>query len=183
MTYNTMSRLGVAALLALLPVCAVQAQPASEFSDVGRRTETGDTLQVRHIDGRLTTGDLRAVSADGLVLEVGGRLVTVPLAEMREVGTTSDGLRNGALIGLGAGAVLGMFHAASSVSDGSLAGAAAAGPAALIGLVGGAAAGVGIGIGVDALVRRYRILYRAPVQLTPTAVAGAGYGIAFRVSW
>lgn len=183
MTHSAIGVLGVTTLLSLLPVCVAQAQPVSDLFEVERRTEPGDAVQVRHRDGRLTKGNLRTINADGLVLEVDERLVTIPVADMREVGTTSDRLTNGALIGLGAGAVLGMFHAAASVNDGSLVGAAAAGPAGLIGLAGGAAAGVGIGIGVDALVRRYRVLYRAPLQLAPTATAGAGYGVAVRVSW
>lgn len=180
---STIGAIRVATLLALLPVCTVQAQPAQTLADVRLYTEPGDTLRVRHSDGRLTMGDLRSVSADGLLLDVDGQLVTIPVTEMREVGTTSDSLRNGALVGLGTGAAIGMLLSISSGTSGDgLVDAATAGPAALIGVVGGAAAGVGIGIGIDALVRRYRVLYQAPVQLAPITVAG-GYGMAFRLSW
>ena len=37
--------------------------------------------------------------------------------------------------------------------------------------------------GLDALVRRYRILYQAPVRVTALTTVGGGYGLAFRLSW
>ena len=102
------------------------------------------------MDGRRTTGDLREISTDGVLLDVDGKLVTIPAAEIRELGVTSDSFKNGALIGLATGAGLGMFAAAASRRPFPLEpDVAAAGPTALIGLVAGAAAGVGIGIGAD----------------------------------
>ena len=175
----------LAAVLGLfVTVCTARAQTISALADVSKETHRGDTLSVRHMDGRRTTGDLREISTDGVLLDVDGKLVTIPAAEVRELGVTSDSFKNGALIGLATGAGVGMFAAATSGSSGDgLVDAATAGPAALIGLVAGAAAGVGIGIGLDALVGRYRVLYKAPVQVTPIMTSGGGYGMAFGLSW
>jgi hypothetical protein len=184
MTRTTHTTQLATVLVLLVTVCTARAQTISALADVSKETHRGDTLRVQHMDGRQTTGDLREISTDGVLLDVDGKLVTIRAAEIRELGVTSDSFKNGALIGLATGAGVGMFAAATSGSSGDgLVDAAAAGPAALFGLVAGAAAGVGIGIGLDALVRRYRVLYKAPAQVTPIMTSGNGYGMAFRVSW
>jgi hypothetical protein len=184
MTRTTHTTQLATVLLLLVTVSTARAQTISALADVSKETHRGDTLRVQHMDGRQTTGDLRDISTDGVLLDVDGTLVTIPAAEIRELGVTSDSFKNGALIGLATGAGVGMFAAATSGSSGDgLVDAATAGPAALIGLVAGGAAGVGIGIGLDALVRRYRVLYKAPVQVTPIMTSSNGYGMAFRVSW
>ena len=182
---RTSHRTLLATVLVLLgTVCTARTQTVSALADVSKETHRGDTLRVHHMDGRRTTGDLREISTDGVLLDVDGKLVTIPAAEIRELGVTSDSFKNGALIGLATGAGVGIFAAATSDSSGDgLVDAATAGPAALIGLVAGAAAGVGIGIGLDALVRRYRVLYKAPVHVTPIMTSGGGYGMAFGLSW
>ena len=184
MTTTSHTTLLATIMVLLVTVCTARAQASSTLADVRKAIQPGDTLRVHHMDGRRTTGDLQDMSADGVRLDVEGKLVIIPAAEIRELGVTSDSLKNGALIGLATGAVVGMFAAATSGSSGDgLVDAATAGPAALMGLVAGAGAGVGIGIGLDALVRRYRVLYSAPVQVTPIMTAGGGYGMAFRLSW
>ena len=184
MTRTSRRALLATVLVLLVTVSAVRAQTSSALADVSKETHRGDTLRVHHIDGRRTTGDLRDISTDGVRLDVDGTLVTIPAAEIRELGVTSDSFKNGALIGLATGAGVGMFAAATSGSSGDgLVDAATAGPAALIGLVAGAAAGLGIGIGLDALVRRYRVLYETPVHVTPIVTSGGGYGVAVGLSW
>ena len=184
-----MTKAGHRNVLATIMVLLVTADTArgqtiGAFADVRKQTQPGDTLRVHHMDGRRTTGDLQDISTDGVRLDVGGKSVTIAAAEIRELGVTSDSFKNGALIGLAAGAGVGMFAAATSGSSGDgLGDAATAGPAALIGLAAGAAAGVGIGIAIDALVRRYRVLYKAPIHATPIMTSGRGYGMAFGVSW
>ena len=181
---TTHKRMLATIMVLLVMVCTARAQATSAFADVRLKTQPGDTLRVRHMDGRQTTGDLREISADGVVLDVDGKLVTISAPEIREIGVTSDSFTNGALFGLATGAGVGMLAAVTSGSSGDgLVDAATAGPAALIGLAAGAAAGVGIGIGLDALVRRYRVLYRAPVQFTPIVTSDGGYGMALRLSW
>ena len=184
MTRTSRRTLLATAMVLLVTACTARAQAVSALADVPKGTQPGDTLRVQHMDGRRTTGDLQEISADGVRLDVDGTLVIIPAAEIRELGVTSDSFKNGALIGLATGAVVGMFAAATSGSsgDGSV-DAATAGPAALIGLVAGGAAGVGIGIGLDALVRRYRVLYKAPVQVTPIMTSRRGYGMAVGLSW
>lgn len=112
-------------------------------------------------------------------------IVTIAAGQVREVGVTSDGLKNGALLGLASGAAFGFLMSAvltESSGDG-LVDVATAGPAALISAAAFAGAGVGIGIGVDALVRRYRVPYATPVRVTPPVSPGGGYGVAVRVAW
>jgi len=179
-------RVSVASLLlASLPVSDVRAQPTRALGELRREVKPGDTLRVHHRDGSRTTGDFISVDADRLTLAVDGRLVTIADADIREVAITSDGLKNGALIGLVAGAGFGFMasNAMAGSSGDSLADAATAGDVALIGAAIFAAAGTGIGIGIDALVRRYRVLYAAPVQVTPVVVPGVGYGVVFHVAW
>lgn len=171
-------------LVLLVTTCPAHAQTRSGLGDLSKEIQQGQTLMLEHVDGRRITGELREINADGVLLLVDGTVITIPAAEIRELGVTSDSLRNGALIGLAIGAGVGMMAAATSGSSGDgLVDAATAGPAALIGMAAGAGAGVGIGIGLDALVRRYRMLYSAPVQVTPITTVGGGYGLAFRLSW
>lgn len=183
MTKTSAGNLLATIIVLLVTASTAHAQTSSGLADVGKEARPGDTLMVLQMDGRRITGDLREISADRVLLDVDGNLTTIPAAEIRELGVTSDSLKNGALLGLATGASLGLLAAATSGSSGdSFADAAAAGPVALIGIGAGAAAGLGIGIGLDALVRRYRVLYEAPVQVTPIVAAG-GYGMVLRLSW
>jgi hypothetical protein len=184
MTWTLHENVLATIVLLLVTAGTARAQTVSVLADVSKETRPGDTLRVHHRDGRQTTGELREISTDRVLLDVDGNLVTIPAAEIRELGVTSDSLKNGALLGLAAGAGVGLLAAAASDSSGdSFADAAAAGPAALMSIVAGAAAGVGIGIGLDALIRRYRVLYEAPVQVKPIVAVGGGYGMAVRLSW
>lgn len=185
MDNSTFRAVALATFVTLLPLASVHAQVTSSFTELRLHTRPGDALQVRHMDGRRTTGDLRVASVGDLLLDVDGQLVTIPVADIRELGTTGDRLRNGALIGLATGGVLGMIltSVSSTTSGDGLVDAAVAGEVAMVGLIGGAGVGVAIGISIDALVRRYRVLYEAPIQLAPIAVKGLGHGLAFRMSW
>jgi hypothetical protein len=87
-------------MVLLVTVCNVHAQVISALANVSKETQPGDTLTVQHMDGRRTSVDLREISADGVLLAIDGKMMAIPAAEIRELGVTSDSLKNGALIGL-----------------------------------------------------------------------------------
>jgi hypothetical protein len=145
-----------AVLIVLLPVVATAQEPVTSFDQLNTRLKVGDTVWVTDAQGREIKGRIRGLSATSLLLDAGGSPQDLQAARVGTIRVQqSDSLKNGALIGLAAGAVAGALVMVA-VCEGE-AGCAPGG--ALL----GAGAGAGIGVGIDAARGGKKVLaYRAP---------------------
>ena len=106
----------------------------------------------------------RGRPANSLSLLTDGRRTEIPLAAITLIARPNDGLGNGALIGFGSGAIVGFLASTVGMESGDeceLTFGPCGGPqfsmtaAQVFGAV-----GTGLGVLVDALIRRDRVLYR-----------------------
>ena len=118
--------------------------------------KTGDTVTIRETSGQETTGRIASLSASALTLVSSGTRRELKLGEtdvslIRQ--RRQDSLGNGALIGLGVGAGLGAIALAIICSNEDCEGEAPEFVAVYAGL------GTAVGVGVDALIVRHRVIY------------------------
>ena len=97
-------------------------------------------------------------------------------ADVREVAVSGDSLVNGTLIGFGIGGALGLllggFSGEYRAED------------AMVGLLVFGGIGAGLGVGVDAMRRGERVVYRrAPTTRVFPYPTRGGFGLAARVQW
>ena len=154
---------------------------------VSRLVERGQTVEVRDDDGREVRGRIRALSSVTMTLEVADDVFEIPVAKIIRITRPADSLANGALIGLGAGAAFGLLASTVGTSDCDGYYGCPQGAGFVVGstLVFGAV-GAGIGVGVDALIHRERVLYRrdAGRRTRVTPVVGPGVaGAMASISW
>lgn len=131
------------------------------FSALGR---PGTSIEVVESAGNRTRGRLLRVDAESFTIRRGGREVRFDRQQVAEVYQRGDSLKSGLLTGLGFGAALGFIAGLSIDQCGALltphpctgrekwSNAGVAG-----GLLG--SIGMGIGVGIDALVTGRRLLY------------------------
>ena len=148
----------------------------ASFADLPMRINLGDRLTVQESGGATWRGRLTHITPEQLVLRVDGRDRVMARNEVRQVRICCDSLRNGTLIGLGAGAVLGVLVASDfserpSVGDGL-------GLAMMFGAI-----GTGLGVGIDALIRADVVIYRAPPLTLRVAAIPAGRGAQVLLRW
>jgi hypothetical protein len=143
-------------LIVILPALSAAQEPVQSFDQLGTRLKVGDTVWVTDAQGREIKGRIRGLSATSLLLDAGGSPQDLQAARVGTIRVQQpDSLKNGALIGLVAGAVSGAL-AMVAVCEGEA--GCGAGGAVL-----GAGAGAGIGVGIDAARGGKKVLaYRAP---------------------
>ena len=173
-------------VLFALCVCSL-ASPvlAQAGSTLAQMVHKGQAVEVIDDEGRETRGTIGVVSGSALQIVGESTTIDVPFDRITQIARPADTLANGAWIGLAAGVAFGVLGAAADNSrcdsycfDG---------PGYVIGsglIFGGI--GAGIGVGVDALVRHKRIIYRrgegTQTRLAP--VVGRGVkGAVLSVSW
>ena len=167
---------------------AVQTSAPSDATAIRQRVKENQKVRVIDDQGREWHGRIAALTPDTLTLVTRDRQrKDVPYGTILRIDRPHDGLANGAAIGFVSGAMLGLLaviteeandcEPAGFFSCGNpTAGAYVVAPLVLGGL------GAGIGVGIDALVRRDGHLYRrsdARVALAPTLSRGVR---GFRVS-
>jgi len=168
-----------------------QAADAGDFDAVRQRVKEGQRVRVTDDQGREWQGRIDAFAPDSLVLLTKDRQRRdVPYAAILRIDRPHDTLDNGALIGLVAGAVVGLLAVAAeentdcdpgvffSCGDPTV-GAYFVIPAIFGGI------GAGIGVGIDALVRREPTLFRrgdSRVMLEPSLGPGVR-GVRLSVRW
>ena len=137
--------------------------------------------------GRELTGRIGELRADAMMLLVGRNRTDVPYDAILRIDRPRDRLLDGALTGLGVGAGLGLLAALGAANDDSGSwGAPGPGHVALVAplMLGGI--GAGIGVGLDALIRREPNLYRrrgaTRISLSP-ALGRSRPGVAILVAW
>jgi len=168
-----------------------QAADASDADAVRQRVKEGQKVRVTDDQGREWQGRIDAFAPDSLVLLTKDRQRRdVPYSAILRIDRPHDTLDNGALIGLVSGAVVGLIAVAAeentdcdpdvffSCGD-PTAGAYLVIPAIFGGI------GAGIGVGIDALVRREPTLFRrggSRVMLAPSLGPGVR-GVRLSVRW
>jgi hypothetical protein len=158
----------------------------AEASDIRRVVKNEKNVFIVDDQGRKLKGSIGELKADGLVLHVGRDRTDVPYDRIVRIDRRRDGVLNGALIGFGAGAGLGLLGALAASTDDSGWGSPNPADVARIApmILGGI--GAGIGLGVDALMGRETNLYRREgathISLSP-ALGRGRRGVAISVAW
>ena len=118
-------------------------------------------IEVLDDQGHETKGRVSVLSDTAVSISANREVTVIPFEHITRISRPHDGLMNGTLIGLGTGALLGLL--------GSTIGTDACDPSAIVCFEGpryvGAATllfgaiGAGVGVAVDALIQRDRIVY------------------------
>ena len=164
MTRLTVARRAVVATVLLFSAAsAVAAQTAAD--DIKARVREGDRVWVTDDQGREFKGRINAMTSDGLNLLDRERSAAIKYAEIIKIDRPHDGLKNGALIGLAAGAGLGFLAILAEdqrACDPSVwfdcSNVSGAGYAAVTAVFAGL--GAAVGTGVDAIPHRAKVLER-----------------------
>jgi hypothetical protein len=155
---------------------AARAPLTTSFARLPDHLSVGDTVTVEAADGAEVRGRVIRMAPDAIV-------VTGPSAERRvdatgvlRISACCDSLLNGTLIGFGSGVLFGTavavgFSDGNSDLDGNL--------TALI--FGGI--GAGLGVGLDALAKSDRLVYRAPTVTPRARVGPSGGAVGVTVTW
>jgi hypothetical protein len=173
------------------PAPAAQAGSPSDAAAIGRRVKEGQTVRIIDDQGREWQGRIEALAPDDLVLntELQQRR-QIPYTAIVRIDRPPDTLGNGALIGFLSGAALGLFAVVADETDDCNPGAfldcgdpTTAAYLVVPGLLG--ATGAGIGVAIDALVRRDATLYRrgAPRVMLAPSVGGGARAVRLSVRW
>jgi hypothetical protein len=170
---------------------AAQTSAPSEADTIRQHVKEGQKVRVTDDQGREWQGRIDTFAADNLVLLTKDRQRRdVPYAAILRIDRPHDGLANGALIGFVSGAVVGLLalvaeENAECEPEGFFScGAPTAGAYVVVPAIFGGA-GAGIGMGIDALVRRDSTLFRrghSPVMLAPSLGRGVR-GLSLSVRW
>ena len=179
-------------VMSAAPARAQEAPAVDSFTALQVIVKLGDTITVTDATGRSAEGSIVALSASTLVLLEDGRRRELREQEVAAISQRRpDSLKNGAWWGLGAGAVSGFFisglaSASANILEGPDAGVSAGDVA--IGTVLMAGIGTGVGMAVDALIKRQHVIYArksAPVTvgIGPFMAAGRkGIVVAFHIT-
>ncbi len=160
--------------------------PATTFPELANHLTIGETVFVTNRAGKTVKGKVRQVSDSILVLGSGPDDLTLTASDVQRVARRGHTIRNGALIGLATGFVVGGAWAAGADECTYTCFSSPAGVLALGGLFG--SIGMGIGAGVGASLRREQVVFAAPptdrtrATVTPLLLRG-GAGIRVRASW
>ena len=178
------------AIIALLLSVPAGAQTEAE---IPAGVKDGQKVLITTDSGKELNGRITDIGTDRLSIQAGKDRTTITFAQIVRIDRPRDTLANGALIGLGVGAALtlgamasedascdpedmvGFFGCSNPTAGGYAAGA----------LIGGGL-GTALGVGIDALIRRKREIYRrgdtARVTVAPVVSPRAG-GAVLSVSW
>ena len=170
---------------------AGQTADASDADAFRRRVKEGQKVRVTDDQGREWHGRIDTLAPDSLVLLTKDRQRRdVPYAAILRIDRPHDTLANGALIGLASGAVVGLVGVVSEENADCEPGGffSCVDPSAASYVIAPAlcgAIGAGIGVAIDALVRRDTTLFRrgdSRVMLGPSLGSGVR-GVRLSVRW
>lgn len=145
----------VAVVLSLSAACGAARAPVATFAELQDSVNHGDTVTVVDVDDARWRGRVAEMTPERLVVRPRGaqRDITLNRERIRQVGVTGDPLSDGALAGLGIGAVTGLVLKLTAWND---TGTAAWLPSVLLGGI-----GAGLGAITDAVIRREVVVFRA----------------------
>jgi len=169
------ARTAAAAAALLIGVATSEAQsPNDTKSAIDRKANIGNRLTITTTDGTEVKGRLLRLDGEHLVLQQETSERSFRYTELDRVRRRKNGVLLGALIGLGAGAAIGWPVAEWSSNEG---GSRSDG-------VWIALAGLGAGLGIDALLGSNPTIYRSPVRTGLTVTpAKKGAMVAFSARW
>lgn len=154
----------IAISFSLLNAMQASAQQARSFEQLQVLVKPGDNVYLTDLSGKVSRGRITGLSGSSLQLMANGTTREFTESEVFQIRQwRQDSLRNGALIGAGAGLGLSVTFvaAACSGSDECSGGWAAAGIMVYTGL------GAAVGAGIDALIPHKRTIYVGGRQATP----------------
>ncbi|MGE0461475.1 MAG: hypothetical protein AB7Q16_08915 [Vicinamibacterales bacterium] len=146
------------------------------FARLPDHLNVGDTVTVESADGAEVRGRVIRMVPDAIVVTGPSAERMVDASGVLRISACCDSLQNGTLIGLGIGAVFGALFAAG-FSDNGAGGDTATGALIFGGI------GAGLGVGLDALSRSDRLVYRAPAALPRARVGPSGAAVGITVTW
>ena len=164
---------------------------AQETTQIPALVKDGQKVVVTDTQGRELAGKIEGIDEGSLRLLVGDQSTELRFADIVRIDRPHDTLANGALIGLGIGAAWGLTALALEdardcdpavwfdCSNPSVAGYV------IVPLITGGL-GSAVGVGIDALIRRDRLIYRRGdhVRTTIRPIVGHGLrGVVAAVSW
>ncbi len=160
MKRRSIAKLSIGLVLSLAGANQVAAQQASTLEQLQVLVGPDDEVTVTEADGKLTWGRIIELSPSSLNLLVNGTSRQLNEAQILEIrqrrgDPLGNGAKNGAWVGLGFGTAVGVAMCAADLCG-------------LLPLTVGlyTAIGAGFGVGVDALRKGERIVYRAPVSVS-----------------
>lgn len=158
----------------------------TDADEIRRRVKEGQKIVILDDQGRKLTGRIGGLGADALMLDMRGGRSDVPYNRILRIDRPHDGFSNGALIGLGTGAALGLVGALAAAMDDS--GWGSPDPADVARTAPLVLGGIGavIGLGLDAAIRHEPNLYsrEGGTRVSVSPALGRGrQGVAVSVSW
>jgi hypothetical protein len=167
----------VVSLLAFMPPVSSPAVAQVPFEDLALRINLGDQVRIEEQSGERATGRLALLTPDEIAIQTDAGESRFAPGTIRKVSVRTYDLRRGALIGAGAVAVLGAVVMCAHGEKNC----------AIIGPLGGAPIGAGLGLAIGALIPRMRPVYRAsgdrlPVPQSPASVQGFLADLALRAN-
>jgi hypothetical protein len=144
------------------------AQALQSFEDLALRINADDQLQVEDQAGVRVTGRLTRLTRDEMAVQTEAGPKRFTSDTVRAVAVRGHALRKGALIGAGVFAVLG---AVATCSHEASAGCG------VIGVLGAAPIGAGVGLAIGALIPRMKPVYRASEDRASVQPARAASGV------
>jgi hypothetical protein len=184
----------LAALMSLPGLCAASAQTTKVVVNDFTGLDGAESILVVDDAGHATKGHLLRFSPDQLTIKVDGRDLVFDRQQVTSIHAVGDSLNNGMLIGQFTGVAIGVAAGLGSECGGFLEPARPcdSGEKFVLAGVGGAlfgAAGLGIGIAVDALWRDRRLVYHkaqqpgvATISIVP-ALAPSGARMLLTMAW
>lgn len=176
-TNVTMHSLRFAFLICLFAVSEASAQTAQGVAEDFSGLRGGRAIAVIDDSGKETRGRLLRFTPDSLTMTVDGRDLVLDRQHVTTIYERGDSLKNGMRIGLLAGAAVGIAAGVIGTDCGGLfeevrscTGAEKVRLAAVGGGVFGAI-GMGIGVGIDALITGRRLLYERPRRAKVPAIS------------
>lgn len=146
--------LAIVSLVLLTHSWARAQEPTDTFDQLGALVKPGETLTITDSMGKRTRGKLTDLSTTSLMLDVSRKSHAFAPADIDTI-EKRDSLGNGALIGFAIGAGLASILGFTS-SEARDEGAALI----LFGALVYGGAGAGIGVGIDALGKGLRVIYK-----------------------
>lgn len=183
--------IGTCSLAFAMLLTSATAWAQTEGADIRTRVKEGQKVSITDTQGQEFNGKIGSMTPEGLSILGGRSRADIPYSQIVRIDRPHDGLANGALIGFGIGAGFGFLALAAEDARACDPGVwfdcsdpNAGGYAAVTLIAGGL--GAALGVGIDALIRRDRGIYRrgagTRMTLAPALTRGVR-GAVVGVSW
>ena len=185
------------ALLFLMISCVATSAHAQSPDAIREKVKDGDKVTITDERGRSFSGRIGGISGDTVTLLKGDKRTELPLAQVLKIDRPKDPVWNGALLGLGVGAAVGLWQARYDedyyqgddpfCGVGFFDNCTDPAPSKTTYAIGWGVVGALVGAGVDGLIHRGdRTIYRrgSASKITLAPLAGRGRrGAAVSFTW